>query len=228
MPDAHLDEPVEATAASGANFHSRSGSVEMGQQDYVLHTRTLTTSSDREQIPQMHGPDAIRREWFSDPDRWWRKDPAFDEYLRATYQDDVEAALRGERDGWAETPRGALALVILLDQFARNIYRDTPRMYAGDDKAVSTCLAVIDRGEDVSLSDDERQFLYMPLMHSEDRALQERSLEKFRELGQSFEFAVQHAKIVFRFGRFPHRNAILGRKSTPEEIDFLKQPGSSF
>jgi uncharacterized protein (DUF924 family) len=176
----------------------------------------------------MHDPEVILREWFGDPERWWRRDPEFDRYLRETYADEVGAAQRGELDAWGRTTRGALALVILLDQFARNIYRDTPRMYAGDARAVSTCLAVIDRGEDASLSRDERQFLYMPLMHSEDRALQQRSLEKFRELGQGLDYAQHHAEIVFRFGRFPHRNAILGRASTAEEIEFLEQPGSSF
>jgi uncharacterized protein (DUF924 family) len=175
-----------------------------------------------------HGPDDVLREWFRDPERWWKRDAAFDDYLRATYGADVEAAIRGALDDWARSPRGALALVILLDQLTRNIYRGTPRMYAGDARAVATSLAVIEHGADASLSADERQFLYMPLMHSEDRALQQRSLEKFRELGQSLEYAEHHAEIVLRFGRFPHRNAILGRESTPEEVEFLKQPGSSF
>jgi uncharacterized protein (DUF924 family) len=170
----------------------------------------------------------ILHEWFRDAARWWASDPEFDRHLRSFCGTDVEAALRGERDDWARTPRGALALVILLDQIARNIHRGTPRMYAGDAKALVTCLAVIETGGDASLSEDERRFLYMPLMHSEDRALQERSLEKFRDLGQSLDYAEQHAKIVFRFGRFPHRNAILGRESTPEEIEFLKKPDSSF
>lgn len=176
----------------------------------------------------MHSPDDVLREWFSDPARWWKKDAAFDRHLCETYRDEVEAALRGELDGWADTPRGALALVILLDQFARNIHRGTRDMYAGDEKALSICLGLIARGEDTSLAEAERQFLYMPLMHSEDGAVQERSLEKFAEVGLGLEYAQRHAEIVFRFGRFPHRNAILGRESTPEEIDFLKQSGSSF
>ncbi len=175
-----------------------------------------------------HGPEDVLREWFGDPERWWEPDAAFDDHLRATYGEDVEAAIRGELDDWVATPRGALALVVLLDQITRNIHRGTRRMYAGDGKAVAICLAAIERGDDASFSDDERQFLYMPLMHSEDRALQERSLEKFRELGQSLEYAEHHASIVFRFGRFPHRNGVLGRKSTPEEVEFLKQPGSTF
>jgi uncharacterized protein (DUF924 family) len=176
----------------------------------------------------MHSIDDVLRDWFSDPERWWKKDPAFDRYLARSYGDDVEAALRGELDGWTTSPRGCVALVILLDQFTRNIHRGTRRMYDGDRKAAATCLQVIDRGEDAGLSKTERLFLYMPLMHSEERAMQERSLVKFAELGESVDYARQHADIVFRFGRFPHRNAILGRDSTPEEVEFLEQPGSSF
>jgi len=175
-----------------------------------------------------HGPDDVLEEWFRDPERWWKQDAAFDDRLRETFGKDVEAGIRGELDHWASTPRGALALVILLDQMVRNIHRGTRHMYAGDQKALATCLEVIARGQDLPLSDVERQFLYMPLMHSEDRALQERSLEKFRELGASVDFAEHHAEIVLRFGRFPHRNALLGRESTAEEIEFLAQPGSSF
>jgi uncharacterized protein (DUF924 family) len=167
-------------------------------------------------------PEDVLHEWFRDPGRWWKQDAGFDDHLRKTFGEDVEAAIRGELDDWAGTTRGALALVILLDQIARNIHRGTRRMYAGDQKAVAACLKVIERGDDASLSDDERQFLYMPLMHSEDRALQQRSLEKFRELGQDMTWAEHHAEIVSRFGRFPHRNALLGRKSTAEEIEYLK------
>jgi uncharacterized protein (DUF924 family) len=175
-----------------------------------------------------HSPEDVLREWFRDPERWWMRDAAFDDYLRATYGDDVEAAIRGDLDDWADSPRAALALVILLDQFTRNLYRGTPRMYAGDAKAAATSLAMIERGADASFSSDERQFLYMPLMHSEDRALQRRSLEKFRELGLGLDYAEHHAEIVLRFGRFPHRNAILGRDSTREELEFLDRADSSF
>jgi uncharacterized protein (DUF924 family) len=169
-----------------------------------------------------HGPEDVLREWFLDPERWWKQDVGFDDHLRKTFGEDVEAGIRGELDHWAGTPRGALALVILLDQFTRNIHRGTRRMYAGDAKAAATSLKLIERGEDRSLSNDERQFLYMPLMHSEDRALQQLSLEKFRALGQNLSYAEEHAEVISRFGRFPHRNAILGRESTPEEIEYLK------
>src|SRR5262245_23306109 len=176
----------------------------------------------------MHSPDEILREWFSDASRWLKQSPTFDDHLRQTYGDDVEAAVRGDIDAWVATPRGALALVILLDQFTRSIYRGTGRMYGGDEKALTVALGVIDRGEDRSLPEPQRHFLYMPLMHSEDRAVQERSLQKFAELSDRFKSANGHSEIAFRFGRFPHRNTILGRASTPEEIEFLKQPGSSF
>lgn len=176
----------------------------------------------------MHSADEVLQEWFSDPARWWESNPAFDQYLRDNYHAEVEAALRGDLDEWAATPRGALALVLLLDQFTRNIFRGTARMYAGDTKALATSLAIMDKGEDESLAQAERQFLYMPLMHSEDRGIQERSLRTFAEFESQRQYARQHADIVFRFGRFPHRNVILGRRSTAEEIEFLQQPGSSF
>src|SRR6185503_6318284 len=137
----------------------------------------------------MHSSDEVLREWFRDPARWWESNPAFDQFLRDGYREDVEAALRGDLDEWATTPHGALALVLLLDQFTRNIYRGSSRMYAGDAKALATSLAVIDRGEDELLSKAERQFLYMPLMHSEDRDIQERSLGKFADIGSGLEYA---------------------------------------
>src|SRR5688500_13000920 len=101
-----------------------------------------------ETVQPRHGPDDVLREWFRDPERWWKRVAAFDDHLRAMYREDVEAAIRGELDDWASTPRGALALVILLDQIVRNIYRGTRRMYAGDEKAVAICLAAIERGTD--------------------------------------------------------------------------------
>jgi uncharacterized protein (DUF924 family) len=176
----------------------------------------------------MHSIEEVLSDCFSNRARWWKKNSAFDHHLGRTYGNDVQAALRGELDRWADSTRGSLALVILLDQFTRNIYRGTRRMYEGDEKALAICLQVIDRGDDKCLSNDERQFLYMPLMHSEDRAIQDRSLAKFAELGESLDYAQQHAEIVFRFGRFPHRNAIPERESTLEEVEFLQQPGSSF
>ncbi len=186
----------------------------------------------------------ILHEWFGDLDergratsdkeaRWWRKDPDFDAYLRRTYEDDVQRALAGELDGWAATPRGTLALVILLDQIPRNIYRGTGAMYRGDPRALEVVDAALARGDDAVLVGHERQFLYMPLMHAEDLAAQERCVALFERLRDEAgidakDFAVRHRDIVARFGRFPHRNDLLGRETTPEEAAFLEEPGSSF
>jgi uncharacterized protein (DUF924 family) len=172
-------------------------------------------------------PHAARGEWF-------RKDPAFDAAIRARFGDAVEAAIAGAHGDWAETPHGALARVLLLDQFTRNIYRDTPRAFAGDALALATAAGAIDAGLDRSLDRFERSFLYLPFEHAEDGAMQERSLALFSRLAQetgetsALEWAEKHAAIVRRFGRYPHRNEILGRASTAEEIAFLQEPGSRF
>lgn len=167
--------------------------------------------------------------------RWFQKDAAFDEEIRMMFGDIIEHAGAGQLDAWAESPRGRLALVILLDQFTRNVYRDSPQMYAHDVHAVTMAEIGIDRGEDNRLAMAERYFLYMPLMHAEDRKRQERCVVLFEALADvapqfaaALKYARAHRDIVARFGRFPHRNELLGRTSTAEEIEFLKQPGSSF
>jgi uncharacterized protein (DUF924 family) len=167
--------------------------------------------------------------WFADPDRWWKKDPAFDAEIRDRFLPLHDGIERDERDDWLETPRGALAYVIVLDQFSRNMFRGSARMFESDARALAAARAALDRGMDGSLSRDERMFLCMPFMHSEDIVDQDRSVALFASMpqGQS-RFAEMHRDIVRRFGRFPHRNALLGRPSTAEELEFLKQPGSSF
>lgn len=172
--------------------------------------------------------------------RWWSKDPAFDAEIRERFGALHARIVRREHEGWRESPRGLLAYVIVLDQLSRNMFRGTPRMFEADAQALEAALSGIERGNDRRLAFAERAFLYMPLMHAEDLATQERCVELFRafrdevsgELRESVEasldFAVRHRDIVRRFGRFPHRNAVLGRESTPEEIAFLEQPGSSF
>jgi uncharacterized protein (DUF924 family) len=182
-------------------------------------------------------PDAVLDFWFGPAphaarDVWFRKDAAFDAEIRARFGAAVEAAL--SRPPAAGTPRGALADVILLDQFTRNIYRDTPRAFAGDAKALAIADAVVATGRDRELDGFERWFLYLPFEHSESPAMQERSLALFgvlaRETGLAapLEWAEKHAAVIRRFGRYPHRNAILGRTSTPEEVAFLALPGSGF
>jgi uncharacterized protein (DUF924 family) len=165
---------------------------------------------------------------------WFRKDPAFDEAIRVRFGDAVAAALAGAFGEWCVDAPGALARVILLDQFTRNIFRDTPRAFAGDDRALATAMDAVARGLDRDLGYHERWFLYLPFEHSEDPDMQRRSLELLGALGAErndpgpLDWARKHADIIFRFGRYPHRNAILGRESTAEEIAFLAQPGSGF
>lgn len=178
--------------------------------------------------------------WFGEPptyraDLWFKKDDAVDQEIRVRFGEDIERAARGELDAWASAPRGRLALVVLLDQFSRNVFRGRPGSFAQDAKALDVAFAAIDSGEDRALSPVERSVLYMPLMHSEDIAVQERAVQCFAKLAEeapalesAHKFAKMHRDIVLRFGRFPHRNAILGRPTTPEEEAFLKGPGSHF
>lgn len=170
--------------------------------------------------------------WFeeSKPEQWYKKDPAFDEAIRDRFEITIEAALAGRLDSWADEIDSCLALIILLDQFTRNIYRDTPRAFSGDEMAVALSLRCIDRGFLKHDNATWRQFMLMPMMHSEDIEIQERSIPLFETHTNplTHEYAIRHRDIVARFARFPHRNAILGRPSSDEEIAFLKEPGSSF
>ncbi len=172
-------------------------------------------------------PHAARSEWF-------RKDAAFDAAIVTSFGATIASALLGAFDDWRSEPRGALANVLVLDQFTRNAFRDTPRAFAGDAQALATAIAAVDAGLDGVLDTYERWFLYMPFEHAEDLTMQERSIALFARLAQDtgdpapLEWARKHAAVVRRFGRYPHRNAILGRASTPEEIAFLSEPGSSF
>ena len=183
--------------------------------------------------------DEILAFWFGprphqDRDVWFRKDPTFDAVVRARFGTTIETALAG---GWPDagmTPFGALALVLVLDQFTRNAFRDTPRAFAGDARALAAATRAIGAGQDRTLDRYERGFLYMPFEHAEDLTMQERAVALFKALAAetgepgNLEWAERHAAVVRRFGRFPHRNVILGRQSTPEEIAFLHEPGSRF
>ncbi|CAN5179232.1 DUF924 family protein [soil metagenome] len=165
---------------------------------------------------------------------WFQKDEDFDREVQTRFREDYERAANGELDGWRDEARSALALVILLDQFPRNMFRGDGRTHATDAKALETAEYAIDRALDRELPAFQRMFLYMPFMHSEDVETQRRSVELFERLAAEdgapdlTSYAVGHRDIVERFGRFPHRNAILGRETTPEEAEFLTQPGSSF
>ena len=190
-------------------------------------------------MPSPTLPEQIIDFWFGPSphvarDVWFRKDPAFDETIRARFGDAIATALAGGFGDWSATAEGALARVLVLDQFTRNVFRETPRAFAGDPRALATAEDAVDRGLDRQLERYGRWFLYLPFEHSEDLQVQERSLALFGALaaetgdGSPLEWAQKHADVIRRFGRYPHRNAILGRASTPEEEAFLRQPGSRF
>jgi uncharacterized protein (DUF924 family) len=162
------------------------------------------------------------------PSRWFKKDEAFDRAFRDRFIDAHEAAARGDLDEWQRTPDGALALCILLDQFPRNSFRGSPRMFATDPKARAVAQEAIRAGFDVNTEEQLRQFFYLPFMHSEQLADQDLCVRLTAPLGEdSAKYARMHRDIVARFGRFPHRNAVLGRESTPEEQRFLDEGGFS-
>lgn len=177
-------------------------------------------------------PQAILDFWFDEikPAQWWKKDPAFDQLIARRFGHWLEAARTGALDSWAETARGALALVIVLDQFSRNIYRNQALAFAADEQALVVATAAIDAGLDAQLNQPQKQFLYMPFMHSESLAVHQRAMALFSALDgdDSAAFERRHMEIIERFGRYPHRNAILGRVSTEAELAFLRQPGSRF
>jgi uncharacterized protein (DUF924 family) len=166
----------------------------------------------------------VRRE------KWFRADPEFDAAVVANFTADFDAAEAGEYAWLRETPRGSLALVLLLDQFPRNMFRGTARAFATDAKARAIARAAIERGFDQSLPPVLRSFFYLPFEHSEDPDDQALSVVLFEALGDAewLKHAVQHRDVIKRFGRFPHRNETLGRADTPEETAFLTRPGSRF
>ena len=182
--------------------------------------------------------------WFLPPDNrdygqargeWFRKDDAFDAHIRARFGTLIDAAIEGGLRAWDATPHGALARLIVLDQFTRNVYRGTPRAFAGDAQALALAVALTQAGQDRLLPPMLRAFAYLPFEHAEDLAMQARAVELFQLLSQAqpgfdgmLDYAQRHQEVIARFGRFPHRNAMLGRPSTPEEVEFLRQPGSSF
>ena len=185
--------------------------------------------------------------WFgppADPDharqrvQWFRKDAAFDQQLVARFGTLIEQALAGGTDGWIAPPLQplpALARVIVLDQFTRNAFRGSARAFAGDAMALQTARALVAAGLDRGLTGVQRLFVYLPFEHAEDLAHQRTSVQLFEQLGRDepalaglLEWAQRHHDVVARFGRFPHRNAVLGRASTDEEAAFLLTPGSSF
>lgn len=171
--------------------------------------------------------------WFAEgrQAQWFESSEAFDAEVRRRLLPHLEAARAGKYAEWRRDPRGCLALCILLDQVPRNVHRDTPRAFAGDAAAREVTRHALKMGFDRALTDVERVFLYLPLEHSEDLADQQDSVRLFAGLeggGEFLSYAERHRDVIARFGRFPHRNAILGRDSTEAELEFLKEPNSSF
>ena len=182
--------------------------------------------------------------WFLPPDhpghgqaraQWFRKDEGFDAQIRTRFGALIDAAIAGGLRAWDATPHGALARLVVLDQFTRNVHRGTPRAFAGDSQALALAASMTQHGLDRQLAPMLRAIAYLPFEHAEDRAMQARAVELFQRLAQAqpgfesmLDYAERHQEVIARFGRFPHRNAILGRTSTPQELEFLRQPGSSF
>jgi uncharacterized protein (DUF924 family) len=178
------------------------------------------------------GGELPRKEWF-------QKSEAFDQDIAQRFGAQIGLALEGGLHAWdAEGPQAALARILVLDQFCRNVYRDTPLAFAGDHQALSAALDMLDAGEDQKLAPFQRAFVYLPLEHAEDLAMQQQAVTLFTRLAEAqpdnqglagmLDYAKRHRDVIERFGRFPHRNAILQRASTAAELEFLKQPGSKF
>jgi len=182
--------------------------------------------------------------WFGAPDdpargqprkQWFEKNDAFDAQIRERFGALIERAIAGHMTHWASEPAGAVAQIVVLDQFPRNAFRGSARAFAGDARALAAARTLVDAGLDRTLPGVQRQFVYLPFEHAEDIAAQNESLRLFAQLerdapevGELLVWAQRHHDIIARFGRFPHRNAALGRGSTAEEVEFLRQPGSGF
>lgn len=193
----------------------------------------------------------ILQYWFDEIDKfpekleqqsqlWFKKNDATDEFIKMHFGANLEQAKKGEFDDWVEEAEGRLALIILFDQFSRHIYRETAQAYAQDEKALQLAENGIVRGHDQKLNIIQRIFFYLPFEHAEDKDNQTKSVILFAKLLAeapenlknffqiTYDYAVKHKNVIDQFGRFPHRNQILGRKSTTAEVEFLQQPGSSF
>lgn len=170
--------------------------------------------------------------WFEEiePKSWWSVDASFDELIRGRFLGLMRQAAAGELYGWRMTARGRLAEIIVLDQFSRNVYRGTPQAFAQDAMALVLAQEAVAAGALTSLEPTERSFLLLPYMHSESRKIHvvAEALYKEHAAAENYDFELRHKAIIDRFGRYPHRNEILGRDSTPEEVAFLQQPGSRF
>jgi uncharacterized protein (DUF924 family) len=194
--------------------------------------------------PSPADAEAVLDFWFGAPGsadygrtrkEWFAKDDAFDRSIRDRFGARIEQTLRGEHADWADEPRSALAQIVVLDQFTRNAFRGSARAFAGDARALAAASRMVGARQDEALPTFMRSFVYLPFEHAEGLAMQDESVRLFRRLvgegedpGQLLAYALRHRAVIERFGRFPHRNEILGRQSTAEESAFLRQPGSGF
>ncbi len=180
----------------------------------------------------MSDPQTVLTYWFEEltPPQWFEKNPEMDAEMTRRFGAVHERAARDGLESWRATPRGRLAEIIVLDQLSRNMFRDTPGAFANDAMALERSREAIAAGADLELPEQQRVFLYMPFMHSESSEVHVEAIGLFESLDneQPLHFEHQHKAIIDRFGRYPHRNEVLGRTSTPEELEFLTQPNSSF
>ena len=170
--------------------------------------------------------------WFDEisPKAWWQKDDDFDSLIKQRFGHLHDQAIASELFEWRETALGSLAEVIVLDQFSRNIYRDSVQAFAFDSLALALAQTAVSKGYDLEVSEPQRSFFYLPFMHSESKVIHQQAVHLYTNLGNpdNLEFELKHKRIIDQFGRYPHRNQVLGRQSTIEEMEFLKQPGTSF
>ena len=170
--------------------------------------------------------------WYTEipPRNWFVKDLAFDTMLKRRFSDIHQQAAAGELVHWRQKPLGKLAEIIVLDQFSRNLFRDSPKAFAYDALALVLAQSAIEQGADLDLLPKQKSFMYMPLMHSESASIHQQAVLLFNQPGleDNYNFELKHQVIIDCFGRYPHRNSLLNRPSTPEELAFLSQPGSSF
>lgn len=184
----------------------------------------------------MTQPADVLNFWFDGPEHtttrgeWFKKDATFDDGIRTQFAGAVDEAIAGGFTAWEQTHEGRLALIILLDQFPRNLFRGDAKSFAGDARALTLAKRSLAAKDNEAATDQEKLFLFLPFEHSEELADQDTSLELFEALGNKnlIDYAVRHRDIIVRFGRFPHRNAVVGRASTPEEETFLQEPNSGF
>ena len=219
-----MNTPVSASSASDNSVNKENSA----QRDRAQAVCQFWFDADVSEQSQSH----YRKEWFI-------KSDAFDQQIRQQFLTDIENAAQGLYDAWQDSPKAAVALIILLDQFPRNVYRGTPRSFATDAKAIEVVQHLVNSGLDETLPPAYRFFVYVPFEHQEAIAFQDQAVAKLRQLIEEnpdidkgfksgLDYAIRHRDVIERFGRFPHRNEILGRKSTPEEKAFLQQPGSRF